>query len=474
MNLRHFWAFLAVALPVLAALLATLPATDLAYHLRAGAEILDTGRIPETDSWTFTANGLPWVDQQWGAQVLLTLVYRIGGWVGLVVLRAALVGLIFSALLELCRRQGIGLRLASWLTLAAFVVASPALALRPQLLGMALFAVTLLLVMDREAHPRRLWLIPLITLAWANIHGSFFLAPAVLALAWLADLGQTGRERHLALVVGAVSTIAACVTPFGPAVWAYAVGLGVNPEVTQRITEWQPTSLRTVPGIAFYASAMLVAAFLARRDRRAPWAALAWLAFFFMIGAYAERGIAWWPLGAVAVLATLIGSRPMVAPARTDPPVIRRTNATIATLLVLAGIVLLPVWRPTDPNLAAPTGVLSQAPAEITGELRRLAQPGDRLFNPQRWGSWFEFALPELPVAIDSRIELFPPETWDEYVRIESGSPGWEATLAEWDVTIIVVDGATDAPFAQRLEAAGWQRAYTRADGTILIRPDQS
>ncbi len=76
MSLPRLWAFLAVALPTLAALVAGLATVDLAYHLRAGAEILDTRAIPTVDSWTFTAAGLPWTDQQWGAQVVLTAVYR--------------------------------------------------------------------------------------------------------------------------------------------------------------------------------------------------------------------------------------------------------------------------------------------------------------------------------------------------------------------------------------------------------------
>ena len=94
--------------------------------------------------------------------------------------RAALVGLIAASIFELCRRQGTGVRLAAWLALGAFAVAAPAMALRPQLIAMALFALTLLLVVDREAHPRRLWLVVPMAIVWANVHGSFFLAPAVL------------------------------------------------------------------------------------------------------------------------------------------------------------------------------------------------------------------------------------------------------------------------------------------------------
>src|SRR5688572_32792285 len=98
--------FLAVALPVLAALLASLSSVDLAYHLRAGDEIIASGSIPRVDTWTFTAEGLPWVDQQWGSQIILSTVFRLAGWTGLALLRAALVGVIFGCLLLIAYRRG--------------------------------------------------------------------------------------------------------------------------------------------------------------------------------------------------------------------------------------------------------------------------------------------------------------------------------------------------------------------------------
>ena len=195
------------------------------------------------------------------------------------------------------------MRRAAWLTLAAFIVSAVALGLRPQLIGMALFAVVLLLVTDRRAHPGRLWAVPVIVLVWANVHGSFFLGPLVLGLAWLEDVHDRVPRPHRLLLIAVVSAAAACVTPFGPAVWAYAFGLSTNSEVTARITEWQPTSLRSIPGILFFGSALAVVALIARRGRTTPWPTLAWLAVFFLIGAYAIRGVAWWPLGAVAAIA---------------------------------------------------------------------------------------------------------------------------------------------------------------------------
>jgi hypothetical protein len=241
--------------------------------------------------------------------------------------------------------------------------------------------------------------------------------------------------------------------------------------VTARITEWQPTTLRTIPGILFFGSALVVAALIARRGRTTSWPTLAWLAVFFLIGVYAIRGVAWWPLGAVAAIAGVLVTGPAADPARPEAlgsSVMRRLNLVVAGGIVLAGIALLPVWRPIDPALGAPEGVVGIAPPGITQALRTMTRPGDRLFNQQAWGSWFEFALPDLPVAIDSRIELFPPTVWTTYANIVAGGESWAAQLQAWGATIVVVD-ADDEAMTARLAAAGWRTVYTDADGSIAI-----
>jgi hypothetical protein len=469
-SLNRLWAFLAVALPVLAALIANLSSVDLTYHLRAGEGILASGAIPRVDEWTFTAAGAPWTDQQWGAQVVLELADRLAGWTGLAILRAALVGVVFGCLFVIGRRRGLDPRTAALLTLAAFLVSAVALALRPQLLGMALFAVVLLLVVERRSHPRALWAVPIIVAVWANLHGSFFLGPLVLGLAWLEDLHDRDPGARRTLLIGVASAVAACLTPFGPAVWAYAVGLSTNPQVTQRISEWQPTTLRTVPGMLFFASAGAIVVLIARRGRSTAWPTLAWLGVFFLVGAFAIRGVAWWPLGAVAAIAgTLVTSS--VRTERVDPPLIQRMNIVVAGAIVAVGLVVLPLWRPIDPGLMAPVGIVGNAPSGITGALRETLRPGDRLFNPQAWGSWFVFALPTTPIAIDSRIELFPVEVWEDYERVLAGGDGWATLLDDWKVTVVVAAGKDEDGLVSRLVSAGWTSSYVDDDGTILRRP---
>ena len=467
MSLRALWWFLAISLPILASLIAKISTVDLAYQLRAGAEILATGRIPTTDTWTFTMAGQPWVDQQWAAQVILRAVESVGGWVGLAASRAVLVGAIFGGTCLIGVRRGLDVRTAAVLSLLAFVVTAPALALRPQLLGMLCFVAVLLLVVDRRAHPGRLWLAPVIVAIWANIHGSFFLGPLVIGLAWLEDVHdrQPGAIRTLAVTV--VTALAACLTPSGPLVWLYAAGLTANASVTARVTEWQPTSIRDVPGLLFFASALAIVTLIARSGRRVPWPTLAWLGVFFVIGVYAQRGVAWWPIAAVTAIAgTLVPAFPPRT--RVETQTMRRLNALVAGVLVLAMFLALPADRPAVPGAIVPADSVAPAPAGITASLRDLADPGAHVLNPQTWGSWFEYALPQLEVAVDSRIEMFKPQVWDTYESIVSGQVGWERRMAEWGVTHVVVD-ADQTAFRDRLVGAGWEVAYEDDDGALLI-----
>ncbi len=208
----QLWAFVAVLLPVLGSLLAPLSTVDLAYHLRVGGIVLDTGALPVTDSFTFTAAGRPWLDQQWGAQVVLAAIYRAGGWALLAVVRAAVVGLIAWLVFRACRSSGAGLRVAAWLTLAGFAVSLVALGMRPQLLGMVLFAAVLAALAGRERHPRLVWAIPVLVGVWANVHGSFVFGPAAVGAVWLADaVGGRPRPRGL-LAVALVSAAPRCST----------------------------------------------------------------------------------------------------------------------------------------------------------------------------------------------------------------------------------------------------------------------
>jgi hypothetical protein len=468
LSLSSVWTITAILLPVVAALEASLSSVDLAYQVRAGNLMLDTHELVRTDTFTFTAAGRPWLDQQWFAQVVFALVHRAGGWAALHLLRAALVGAIFLFVFLACRAAGAPVKRSAWLTLAAFVVSVGGLALRPQLIGMSLFAATVYLVAARHRHPRAVWLVPLLVAAWANIHGSFFLGPVLAGLAFLQDVHVRSPARNRMLTVTAASVAAATLNPFGIRVWSYAASLSTNHVITRFVSEWQPPQLRDVPGAIFFLSALGVVAFLARRPVPAPWPALLSFGLFFVIGLVAIRGIFWWALIAPVLLAELTADRSETTtqPSFGSPP----ANLGIVALLAILAVVALPWWRAANP-LATPTELVSDAPAGVTAELRRDLSPGDRIFGPQLWGSWLEFALPEYPVAVDSRIEVIPTSVWTAYSNISFGRQGWQQLLDRWKVSAIVAHRDQQRELIPLLRGdPGWRLVYEDRRGLVFVR----
>ena len=474
MNRDRLWLSLAVLLPAFAATIAPLPTGDLAYQLRAGELMLASGAVLRTDPFTFTAFGDPWLNQQWGTGVAVALVHGPLGWGGLSLLRTLLITLVAGLILVGCHAD-LDRRRAAYLTLAGFLLGIGSLALRAQLFGIVCFAALVAILAVREQRPRAVWLLPLVVLAWANLHGSFFLAPLAIGLAALDDIVGRRPGRGRILVVLAASTVATCVTPFGPDVWGYAVGLSTNATIARLISEWQRTSPLSVLGVLYYGSVVAAAYVVlrARRDGRTiePGRAI-WLLALAALGAYAERGVVWWALGAPVALAPLVAAAFPLRdrPARVEPPALRRLNVAVAAGILFAVVVMQPLWRPADP-LTGPQGTLRDAPGGLAQALAAEADSNDRVVVPQPWASWFEWSAPDRPVMVDSRIELFDEATWNGYLAIADGGPDALDTLDRIGATVVVVDPVTQSALNVVLRTlnAGWRLAYEDADGSLFV-----
>ena len=166
---------------------------------------------------------------------------------------------------------------------------------------------------------------------------------------------------------------------------------------------------------------------------------------FAVLAVVTGRGLAWWALIApVAMVKLQPGLRLQDVKLVGIPRLRARTareasatearrsplNALVVVVLLFAAIALLPVWRPVGPA-GVPAGALSDAPQGLAAWFRDSGS-GGHIWVPQAWGSWFELAVPDRQVAVDSRIELFPTGVWAEAGQVASGAGDWVAILDRW------------------------------------------
>ena len=129
-------------------------------------------------------------------------------------------------------------------------------------------------------------------------------------------------------------------------------------------------------------------------------------------------------------------------------------------------LVALPWWR-----AGTTTAMLSQAPVGLSNATARVVAPGTRLFVSEPWASWFEYALPSIPVFTDPRIEIFPTAVWNDYSEIRVGGARWEAILDRWQIQAVVVDRDDFSRLLTVMQgSSAWKAVYTDPDGVLFVR----
>lgn len=162
-----------------------LSGVDLGYHLAYGRHFLETGRIVERDPFLLPGNAEPFVNANWGSQIIMALVERAAGAGGLVVLRIGLIACIFACMAAAIRRSGCGWTAVAIAWLLACLGAYERFTLRPELFSYAILAALFALLAGRGLPPRTVAAVAALQCLWVNLH-SYFLVGLMLTACRLA------------------------------------------------------------------------------------------------------------------------------------------------------------------------------------------------------------------------------------------------------------------------------------------------
>jgi hypothetical protein len=504
----HLYVLLALSTTTVAISLIPVPPNDLWWHLRVGQLIAEEGIIPHTNLFAWSVpRDTPFVYAAWLGDRLYYEIFAHGG-TSLVIFTRNLLALATLSLvgLEAQRRSGswklagLAVGLAGAMTMSNIMV-------RPQNWSwpcFALFALILFRFADRQLRPVWLVSLPLLMVFWVNAHGAFALGlllvagviagesvrhalrepdaagsgapstgaggdkPPPLRPGAGGDTTLTRTELALLYVAGLGTLLATLANPQGLDIFQYVQTILSAPPVQRMIPEWQPPTPSGFPNIAFFVSILLLLAAFAYGRRRATPTTLLVTCGFLWLAWSAVRNLFWYALIAPPVLVGCLGKQPAPGATPTFPRQSGLANGLLAAAMIAPMIAVQPWFVRSLPlpdgyfqqMLAAPAPPLlwTETPFAATEFLR--TNPGGKLFNDVAFGSYLIFALPEQPVFVDPRVELFPLRQWQDYAEISDGGRSLEL-LAHYGIDRAFVNLQTQAALSRALQASGtWRREY--------------
>lgn len=379
-------------------LLVRLADPDLFGHMAVGRWILAHRAIPTRDPFAFSSAG-PFRYTEALADVLLQLANAGFGMRGIGLLQVVFGAALLALVVMRARGSGPARALVAALVLAASFAA---MALKPQVFSYLLFA-GLLAFLDRATSrdPKRLLLVPLLFLAWANLHRAGVFGLAVLAAAAAGFALDRATRKHAAwLGAAAVISLAALLVNSGGVYYVTsAFDVLGRASFHERIDEWQPLTLRGVRAhhLAIVPLLALAVGERAVRRRRID----AEFVVLCSTIALATRGARLVPFVAIA----------SAAPAVRAVDAIRawlstRARAAYADTLLALMAVAVPMAnyeRAVPPGFRGLGVCEALVPVDAARFLEEHRPPG-HLFHSFDFGGYFLYALaPETPVLIDGR-----------------------------------------------------------------------
>jgi hypothetical protein len=460
---------------------------DAGWHIRTGELILERGRVPATDPFSFSKPDAPWFAWEWASDVGMALLHRAGGLKALVMVAAVLIALTAALLLRFLIWRGANPLAALLVTLVACGASTMHYLARPHLISLLLLVAALWLIeRDRRQPDRAVWCLVPMTALWTNLHGGFMALIACLVMLVVGtavetllakssaapDWGPAKRYTLLTVLCG----LATLLNPYGGKLHAHIGQYLQSSWIRNLVQEFQAPGFRRENELYFEGLLLLgvalVAVLVARRRVVEP----LWILFWAHQALGATRHIPLFAIVVAPVAASEISSwwRTLVRPqprrslagilgalSEDMAPAFRYSSLWVPAL-VLAAIFVNPLtqWPWDFPSQMFPVKL-------IEGHEQMVA--GARVLTSDQWGDYLIYRFyPQQRVFIDGRSDFYGPAIGDQYLHMAYGHADWERLMAGYGFQVVL--SPVDWPLTSLLKTRpDWRVVAQDKLGTLFV-----
>lgn len=460
----HRWLFavFVLALPVVtASSWMNFSDGDVSWQVAAGRWILEHARVPDTDPFSYTMGGRPWVTFEWGSQIVLAAAFNLAGYAGLsAVVASALMTIYLVIFLHLRRRVGPIAMLMAFV--AVNLVLYPFVLARPHVLGWALIALwTSILLKCRDNGRSPPLTAALLMFVWANLHGSFFIGfiiAGAIALDALIAANWNFQALRSWVLFGIATLLAALLNANGLDGFTHPLRV-VGMNNLSQIGEWNPSNPSTSP--LFFAVFLCGLAVMLHKQVKLSLGELSLLVFTLAMAFWHSRHQA-----VFIIIAALIAPpriRPGLFNDEAQSASLAKAERAWLALAVVAGLMILAV-RAHIPLLpretyANPRGLIAHVPESLKN------QP---VLNEYSIGG--PLILAGIRPYIDGRSDMYGDQFMSDYLKIMAGDEArFRRAVSRHGIRWTVLQN--ESRLVEVLDKSKeWKRHYSDEVGVIHIR----
>ena len=218
---------------------------DTAWHMAAGDQIRSQHAIPQTDSWSFTADSERWYNLSWLFDMAMSKLFAVGGFTALYVLTVLIFtcSLIFMAHLSI--KRGASLLAVFLVTFFALLILYGGVSMRPTMCSIVL-ALAFYYFLGRyrdTGKPCYMCVLPGLMAFWVNLHGGFLIAYVIMASFVIEALWQRDRNRlrQYGIIIALCMSVS-LINPYGFAIY-YGAWRTLHSSIAPNVSEWQPVAI---------------------------------------------------------------------------------------------------------------------------------------------------------------------------------------------------------------------------------------
>ncbi len=441
---------------------------DLGWHLRNAQYQLQHDSFLRQEFYSFTTQRKPWMDHEWLAEIPFYLAWKWFGERGIFATTFAAITAILLGIFGLAKMQSQNVKAAFFVSVLAIVLASVSFGPRTLLFGWLYLIVELGILYSFRNARDFLWMLPPLFLLWVNTHGSWLIGLVLLVLFALSGCldgrwGLVEAKRwslQQGLRMGAttvLSVLAVFVNPYGWRLVVYPFNLAFHQKLNiANVIEWRSLDFHSPRGKIVLAT--LLFAIVLQLVRRRRW--MVHEILFLVVAIYSGFTYSRFLfLTAILVL-------PFFARDIRDwipPYYVERDKPWLNLSIMLACVIAICVKFPTNRQLIRAES--RQFPDRAQIYLKHF-HPDGNVLNDYLWGGYLIWNLRQIPVFIDSRVDVFEYNgILKDYLDITQlrGSLG---VLDKYAIRYVLFEKNT--PFSYLLEhTPGWKIDYQ--DETTML-----